>query len=198
MPSYRPRLRPISLPALGFGGALLGTAWDRMHVAAGTLFYTPPGGFRQPWWVPLEFAALFLAGGIGIARLGNPVPDARSPRRAFAELLFFSATYALTALLWKHVAVLTVLLIVLLIVRLPSLQRVGSANALPALFLVVGGPATEAWLSAAGLFSYAQADVFGIPVWLPLLYMLAVPFAVRAIEAAIWIGGVRTPSEQPA
>ena len=169
-----------------------------MHVVAGTLVYTPTGRFEQPWWVPLEFGLLFLAGGLAMARLGDPIPDPRSPRRAAAELLFFSATYAVTALLWKQPAVLTIVLTALLLFRLPALQRVGSGNAAPALLLVVCGPAMEELISAAGLFSYAQSQFFGIPVWLPLLYMLAVPFAVRAIEAALWIGGVRTPVEKNA
>jgi hypothetical protein len=194
--AIRPQLRPGWLFAVALGGAVLGTAWDRMHVAAGTLFYTPPGRFHQPWWVPLEFGMLFLSGALGILRFGDPLPDERSPRRAAAELAVFSAVYGMTALLWRRPGVLIAVLIALLVIRLPALQKTGGANMVPAAMLVIGGPVMEASLSAAGLFAYASPDIAGVPLWLPLLYMNAVPFAVRTIEAAWWFGGPRRSTTQ--
>jgi hypothetical protein len=84
------------------------------------------------------------------------------------------------------------------LIRAPALQRTGGASPIPAIGLVVGGPVVERSLVAAHLFAYAGKDmIFGIPVWLPLLYMHAVPLAVRATEGALWLGGVRRdrPSE---
>ena len=189
----RPRLRARAVVSMGLAGAVLGTAWDRMHVAAGTLGY-PHAAHGQPWWVPVEFGLVFVAIPLGIVAFGDPLPDRRSAARAGGELGWFTMVYALSAFLWRSPLVCTAVLAGLLLARAGALQRTGGANRIPAALLVAGGPAVEASLVAANLFAYSgRTPVLSIPVWLPVLYMHAVPLAVRATEAALWLGGVRTP-----
>lgn len=191
MRGARPRPRPLAVLAAAVLGAVIGTAWDRMHVAAGTLAYRDPGTLGQPWWVPLQFGLAFAAGLVAISRFGDPVPEQRSLLRALGEALWFTGVYGTTALLWRSPGILTVLMVVLLLVRTPALQHTGGANIAPAIAVVAGGPAVEAIISASGLFAYAGTRVFGIPIWLPVLYMHLVPLAVRFSEAMLWHGGRR-------
>lgn len=192
MQRIRVKVPGRAYPLAAIAGAVLGTGWDRMHVVAGTLSYAGTA-HAQPWWVPVEFALAFVVGLAGIARWGDPLPDAASPRRALGELVVFSAIYGLTALLWERSALLAVILVVLLAVRLPALQRAGAANPGPAIALVAGGPLAEGLVSASGLFSYTETDFAGVPIWLPLVYMHAVPFFVRGMEALLWV--TRRPAE---
>lgn len=189
----RARVRPTWRAVAGalVAGAVVGTALDRLHTAGGTLTYAKPGAFGQPWWVPVEFGVAYAAGVLAFPRLGDPVPDRRSWVRAAGELAWLAAVYAMTAAWWRSPAALSLVMAVLLLARIPTLQRVGSANAVPVLALVAGGPVVEAFISAGGLFAYAKPDLLGIPVWLPLLYMHATPFAVRFVETLLWFGAKR-------
>jgi len=166
---------------------VLGTAWDRFHVAAGTLSY-PHARFGQPWWVPVEFALAFAAAMSVVAFVGAPALRADSPRRAALATLWFTALYGVTALLWQHPAVCTVVLAAVAVVRWRAFAELGTRNLTAAIGLVVVGPAVEAALSSAGMFAYAPQHLIArVPMWLPLLYLHAVPLAVRATEATIAI-----------
>lgn len=192
----RPRLRAVALALVALAGAVVGTAWDRLHVAAGTLFY-PAARFGQPWWVPVEFGLAFVGIVAGVVRLGDPAPTKGTPARAVRELAWFTAMYALSALLWTSPAACALVLALLLALRVDALQAAGERNALPAFALVVAGPVVEGALVAAGLFAYDDRGllIMGIPVWLPVLYMHAVPLAVRTAELALLLGGVRRAVE---
>ena len=168
-------------------GAVLGTGWDRFHVAAGTLSY-PHARWGQPWWVPVEFALAFAAAMSAVAILGRPSPDASSPRRALVNTVWFTAVYGLTALLWKEPYECALALAALALIRRSAYATLGTRNLFAAIGLVVIGPAVESALSSAGLFAYApQHLVARVPVWLPLLYLHAVPLAVRATEATSFL-----------
>lgn len=183
------RLRPAALPALFALGAALGTAWDQMHVRGGVEIYRDPAFAGQSWWVPAEFGLAYAAGAAAIAVLGRPAPDGGSPRRFMTETLWLSAVYALTALAPERPAALTAAVAALALARAPAIAALVRRNPLPAALLVAGGPAIEAVLSGAGLFSYTRPQLLGIPAWLPLLYLHAVPFAVRLTETALrWFG----------
>lgn len=182
----RVQIPPLAYPFAALTGAALGTAWDRMHAIAGTLAYSGTT-HAQPWWVPVEFAIAGVAVLIGVRTFGDPVPGPREPRRALFEVVWLSALYALTALSWRSSAATTAILLVLLLFRLRALQRDGRQNVVPALALVAGGPALEAALSASGVFAYARPDFVRIPLWLPVLYMHAVPLIVHGTAAVLWM-----------
>jgi hypothetical protein len=186
-------LQAAALPVVFACGAVLGTAWDRLHVAAGTLGY-PGARLGQPWWVPVEFGLAFTVVIVAVVRLGDPAPGPQTPRHAAAELAWFTAVYVVTAAAWRVPVVCGLALIGLLVLRLPGWVSVVRANAWPATGLMLGGPLIEAWLVAAGLFRYARTST--IPVWLPLLYAHGVPLALRGAELAVRLGGVRRPRNQ--
>jgi hypothetical protein len=192
-----PRARiDAGVPAIAFvAGAALGTTWDRFHVAAGTLSY-PHARWGQPWWVPVEFALAFAAVVSMIAWAGGPSPGEQSPRRAAVETLLFTSVYGFTSLTWRSPYACAATLAVLAVARRKTFASLGGRNVRAAIGLVAVGPAVEASLSSAGLFAYAPQHLIArVPVWLPLLYLHAVPLAVRATEGTMWLRARRDRRE---
>ena len=185
MVSARPRLALSAFPAVAVVGAAVGTALDQLHVRGGAETYAHPSFAGQAWWVPPEFGLAYAAGVYGVTILGRPRPDAGSARRLLGETLWLAAVYSLTALIPERTFLLVSIMVVLAVVRLPTLAALVRRNPAPAALLVAGGPLLEAILSGADLFSYATSDFLGLPAWLPLLYLHAVPFAIRLTETAL-------------
>jgi len=180
----RPTIRPSSLAAVAVAGAVLGTAWDLLHVRTHSTVYSIGLG-RMPWWVPLEFAAVYVAGVIGIARLGAPVKSAHSTSRVAAETAWVTLVYSITAFAHRYELIVAAVALVALFARRRTFSAILRPNMVPAVALVVLGSATEAILIASGVFRYTHASLGNIPLWLPLLYANAIPFAVALTEAAI-------------
>lgn len=159
-------------------GAVLGTALDAVHVLTGTLSYPAPTLWGlQAWWVPLLFAGtgVLLGEGhrhIAVRLAGGDVP----PRPQTAELALavgaLVLTYGASGFLRAWPWVTTALFVAgfgAVWVRTPrAAQR---AMGMHAVAVAVGGPLVEATLSGAGLFTYHQHDLLGVPVWLGALYL---------------------------
>src|ERR1051326_2125811 len=86
-----------SLAAVAVAGAAVGTAWDFFHVYTHTSVYESGLG-RMPLWVPLEFAAVYVVGVVGITLLGSPTPSAASQGSVVRETLWVTVVYATTAI----------------------------------------------------------------------------------------------------
>lgn len=180
----RPRFRPAALAGVALAGAVLGTAWDLLHVRTHTTVYSIGIG-RMPLWVPLEFALVYVAGVVGIARFGTPWRDDKSLSRFAGETAWLTAIYAVTAFAHRYELLVLALCAIGLLARRRTLQTLLPLNQIPALALVIIGPAVEAILIASGIFGYTHASMGNIPLWLPLLYGNAVPFAIRLTEFAL-------------
>jgi hypothetical protein len=153
-------------------GAVLGTLLDGIHLYGDVESYPDPLFGRWAWFVPLEFGAAGVLAGALIPRLerlvGPPRAPYWSPSARVAELCLLVAAYVSTVVLEDKPLVVTLALVVLLAARL-SLWSVPGDWAY-ALIAAIVGPATEATLSAAGAFDYADPDLAGIPIWLPALW----------------------------
>ena len=178
------RIRPVALVRVAVAGALLGTAWDLLHVRTHTSVYSVGIG-RMPWWVPLEFAIVYVAGVIGIARLGAPAKRPQATNRLAAETVWVSCVYAVTAFGHRHELLVVAAAAIALLARRRTFSAILRPNIVPAVALVVLGSTTEAILIAAGVFRYTYASLGNIPLWLPLLYANAIPFAVALTEASL-------------
>jgi hypothetical protein len=173
-----PSIGPAPLLGVVLLGAALGSAWDAMHVWTGTTAYAF-GPDRLPFWVPLEFAFVYLVGSLGIVLIGSPRPDARSPARLVVEAGWLTAVYATTAVLHRYEWLVVAIAAAAILARRRGVSDIVRANPAPAIALVTGGSIVEIVLIALGVFDYSVASLGNIPVWLPLLYANAVPFAVR-------------------
>jgi hypothetical protein len=167
--------------ALFVAGAIVGTLLDRIHVAAGVLWYTHPALAGQAVWVPLTFgvgALLLMSGHLIFPPHERPAAPATLAAPALGLLLAYLATAALA----DRALLLTLVLLVAWIVRVlrdPTADKLAVAIA-----FALGGPIFEAMLSATGGFFYRQPDLLGVPVWLPALY-LHVSLLTRQI-ALVW------------
>lgn len=194
-PLRRPRLRPAAYPVAFAAGAVLGTFWDRLHVASGALSYSDYGIAGQPWWIPLEFGAAFAAGVAVFTLLGDPAPRPESPRIAAIEVLWLTAIYAMTAFFDQMPWLLAAMLVVTLAVRARDLIPIAAGSPIPVAMLVVGGPLFEAMLLTSGVDVYRTSQIGPLPVWLPLLWMNGVLLMARFSEALLWRFGVRRIAE---
>ena len=166
------RLGP-SGPATVVAGAVIGPLTETACVAGGLWSYAETGGLPLiPPWLPVIWAcfpaALWL---IAKSLLGEvPSPDRGALPFCLAGIileivLFLTLGHSLplifgAALLLGAAAVLAV----------PSVER-STVMVLMATGGVLG-PVCEALPVAAGAWSYAQPDVLGLPLWLPLAYAL--------------------------
>jgi len=178
-------LRPLLL--LSLFGATIGILLDALHTWSGTTEYTHPLVLRTAWWAPLLFANAYGVGGmifaLGYRRLGGP-PAVRTRSELALGLVAFALLYATSAYLpAPNIVKLVVLLAgaAALWWRLDR-TRVGAALACVA---AVAGPTTEIILTHFGLFRHLQADVAGIPIWLPALYLASGPSFGQIARAAI-------------
>jgi hypothetical protein len=168
MPASRQRLIRATVILMGLG-ATLGSALDAIHSHFGAISYTSPVFARAAWWVPLLFAGAYAA---GIVRplLAGEEPALPGWKVALGMGLFIAA-YWLTVAPWPWPARCAILSVIFLAGwAICDRTRLGLViAALAAIF----GPAVEITLIRAGVFVHHEAHVFGIPVWLPFLYLTA-------------------------
>src|SRR5262249_47215271 len=154
-------------------GATLGVALDGIHTHFGATTYTHPVLWRMAWWVPLLFAGAF---GAGILRplleraLGRVAPAPPAPQVAWSLAGFVGAYWLTVAPLpWTVVAGVLAVLFAFSF-ALSDRSPVTFGIAVAAAFV---GPAIESLLVSRGLFVHHQVLAFGVPGWLPFLYLNA-------------------------
>lgn len=154
-------------------GAVIGPLTEAVCVAGGLWRYAETGGLPLiPPWLPVIWAcfpaALWLIAKSLLGEVSTPKRSALPFCLAGIGLeivLFLTLSHSLplifaAALLMGATVVLAV----------PKVER-GAALVLMAAGAVLG-PVCEALPVAEGAWSYAQPDVLGLPLWLPLAYAL--------------------------
>ncbi|HKA91445.1 MAG TPA: hypothetical protein VKE22_27470 [Haliangiales bacterium] len=152
-------------------GATLGVLLDGIHSHFGATSYAHPVFFRAAWWVPPLFAGAF-ASGLLRPLLERALGKVAAPPAAGDVLLalgIFVAAYWLTVapLAWPIVAA------ALLSMFAFSWWRYDRSPVVLGMAVAVAfiGPAIESLLVSRGLFVHHQAIAFGVPGWLPFLYL---------------------------
>jgi hypothetical protein len=154
-------------------GATVGVALDGIHTHFGATSYTHPVFWKAAWWVPPLFGGAFAIGILRplLERLLNRRTPTPPPRVVLAAFACFVGAYFLTVapLPWPAIAAL---LLGIFAVAWWTFDRtaIGLGICVAAAF---GGPAVEAMLVSRGLFVHHQVLAFGVPGWLPFLYMVA-------------------------
>ena len=169
-------------PATAVAGAVIGPLTEAACVAGGLWSYAETGGLPLiPPWLPVIWAcfpaALWLIAKSLLGEIAYPVRGA---------LPFCLAGIALEIVLFltlSHILPLifaaALLMGAAVVLAVPRVER-GTVLVLMAAGAVLG-PVCEALPVAEGAWSYAQPDVLGMPLWLPLAYSL---FAVLVAYGA--------------
>jgi hypothetical protein len=179
---------------LFFFFALVATLCDQSWLRLGALLYPH---MKQPWWTPLMFGFVGLAA-VHFAALTTrylvrsdapPPPD--PPARFAVSAAWFVAAY-LACGLWDATragAVGAGLVLVWLLRFLLQWPRKGERAAILIICigLAVAGSGGEILLVRFHLMSYVRPFLFGLPAWLPGLYLQA-GYLSRDI-ARLWFGG---------
>ena len=150
-------------------GATLGPVLDLLHSHFGALSYPHPVFAGTAGWVPLLYCGAYAT---GIAR--PLLSQGEAPPAGWKVALgmgLFVLAYALTVAPWP-------LAVRWLGARAPSSRWPGGWRSTPWGLLVagvgaLGGPAVEITLVHAGAFVHHEVFLFGVPAWLPLLYLTA-------------------------
>lgn len=155
-------------------GAILGSVCDGFHTHSLTTFYPRPWILKMAWWVPLLFGSAGLAIG-----LTHPVCDRWFKRQQklplswyviISGLGLFMGLYFLSGFLNFSNSYKFFLLGILSVLFWGFFDRTWQGLALGILTALVGCT-VEIMLSALGLFDYTHPDLWGIPAWLPWLYI---------------------------
>jgi monoamine oxidase len=170
---------------------------DRVWVELGVLVYPTVAPGQQPMWVPLLLGSAGLAFVLTHRVLSRWLlaETTEPPRSAALEVAigaaWFTAAHLGGALFGDAAPALYLGLLALtwfirvLLARRPFGEFafiVGYSVA-----LAIGGAAGESVLTMIGLMNYPQGELFGVPLWLPGIWLHAALFS-RAISRA-WFGG---------
>jgi hypothetical protein len=176
---------------LFIAGAIGGTLGDLCHVLSGIESYPAlwpyVPGTPLPYWVPIEFG--FAAAWLGFTHEVFPVqlPTPRGARfriDVLGSVVLFQLAWALSGFLPLTTGGSKDIALALMALggwyffdRRPFVWVM-------ALLTAIGGVIVEALLINRGFFNYRSGDsnLFGVPSWLPWIYMLAC-FAIGNLSA---------------
>lgn len=158
-----------------FISALIPSIGDINHLATSTAVYPIQGLrlFTLPWWVPLQFAC---AGLTLFALFKKFVPAQKTSLLKLSLIVvFFLGSYLLSGSLPPSLGLIKFTLLLGLTLIAVFLFPLNKMAFLISLFAVVFGCSWEAILGKLQVFVYTTPEIklFGIPLWLPLLYLLA-------------------------
>lgn len=177
-------------------GSLMCTLCDQVHVRTHVLVYRAPAVAGQAAWVPLVFVLAAFAGLALwwlLARLDPTVSrdlatgpkDHWGAREALFAVAWMVLIYASSGFVQGAPRGAFAVYVALFMLRAWSLRAPGLVT--HALVFAAGGTAFEAALSSTGAFWYTQPELFGVPVWLPGLYLHGA-FVARAVMRR-WLVG---------
>lgn len=152
-------------------GAVLGTAFDYIHVYFNVLTYHYPDfAGTSLAFVPVEFGLSAVVGSLSVRWLARKyAPPAVSFARLALDGALLFVGYVLTGLFktndFATFLALLPLAVLSIALRPTPFICIGSA------ILALAGPLGEICVSAADVFHYNHSDL--IPVWLPLLWVIA-------------------------
>lgn len=173
------------LGLLFLAGALGMSLCDRVHLGYGVLVQRGPAILGQAWWV----LPLFGGGGVAMVvghhvvrrALGDPLRP-RSVRALVGSTILGGLVYVVTGPLQHAKIALAVGLGAAWLVR-AGLRRTPTALVASAV-LGLAGPLVEATVARFGGHTYAHPDLFGVPLWLPGIYLHG---ALLAGDVEPWI-----------
>ena len=169
-------------------GSVLCTLLDQLHVRFGVLSYRSGPMLGQAPWVPLLFAGATFVGLFGYLTwsrkfgfrrdLLDGSRDVWGTREAGVALVWMVGAYAVSGPLQHWPRALTAAYLLTYALRCWSLRAPGLW--LNSLQFALGGTMFESALASTGAFHYEHPDLWGVPLWLPGIYLHTTPI-LRAV-----------------
>lgn len=163
-------------------GVVVAVPLDALHVWSGVISYGEQSSAPLDWMAVPLFAAAGVVVGLGHRHVVVPLTalvrrPPLPPATTHAALLgvgAFVLSYGSSSFLHGTPVVATLLYVALWLATVVHVHP----HARPALVLLslaaaVVGPAAESALSSTGSFTYPRADLYGVPMWLPGVYLNA-------------------------
>lgn len=179
-------------------GAVTISFFDGFHTFSGTTEYPNVWLLKMAWWTPLLFGSVVALGGLVYDRayrwLRGPARLPSWERISTAFVLFGFLYFASGFLPIRGGAMLIVLVagafaLWLMLDGSPQGIALAAMNA-------IAGCTTEIVLTRLGAFRHLQADIAGIPIWLPGLYLAAGP-AIGQLARKVFAGAPSRLYEEP-
>jgi len=166
--------------AVAAAGAILGPITEAACVLGGLWSYAERGGLPLiPIWLLAIWACFPTALWLIVRSFQGSIPAARPGTLSLA-----AAGIALEVIIFvslqKNLVLLIAFCLLLAAGALAAWPKKSTATLMAAGGIL--GPACEALPVAAGAWNYSRADLWGMPLWLPLAYAL---FAVLVAEAGL-------------
>jgi hypothetical protein len=162
----------IAWIAIAVAGAIVCTVCDHLHVINDVLVYPRAAFWDEAWWVPLLFATASVvivanARVVRNAMKGDALPAPSATRIVGGGIAFVTA-YAFTA---YGATLPNVVALVLLGFWLARALTAPPWVVVYSILVAIGGSAFEGTWSKLGFFHYVHPDVYGVPRWLPGIYL---------------------------
>jgi len=168
---------------LVLAGTVLCTFGDYLHARQGVLAYHHPFWSLQAIWVPPEFAIATLAALMGARRFVRGQPPA-SMLRVVTDGAWFMGAYAYTSFAEPSHANVTLAALAVAWALHVIAQRRSPGTIVWCVVLAICGCLAEGTLSRTGAFWYVYPDVYGVPRWLPGIYLHA---GIATASMAAWL-----------
>jgi hypothetical protein len=154
-------------------GATLGVALDWMHVASGTTSYAHAWIFGIAWWVFPLFSSAAVALGMGptiAERLIKRVPAPQPMWRSLVGMGLFVIAYLVSCVVHGIAGAIALGAIAAGLWWLVDRRALGVLHMIVA---AMGGFVVETTLVHRGAFTHYDDTLYGVPIWLPCLYLCA-------------------------
>jgi hypothetical protein len=161
-------------------GAIIGTAYDFIHLIFSVTAYAHPYFWGQTIWTFPEFGMVGVVGFAGVMALKSHLSaPGVSGKRVLLDAVFLLVAYLTTGILNGRDLLVVLILAAISAIRLILLWRRGAfrLELIVSVLICVLGPIVEIALVQVGFFHYQLSDL--IPPWLPLLYFISGPLIVN-------------------
>lgn len=167
-------------------GAVLGSGLDALLVIGQVENYPFSNLFVLPWWVPLLFGTATVIIAYAHLLFMPLLGHMRRPETlttAIVEQGWLLLSYLLLCIHMDTPS--KTLLLGILCFQFWLLGKKSWQNLLVSTVIAITGTLIEMILVAARIFAYTQPDLFGVPYWLPVLYLCA-SFAIGELGRALF------------
>ena len=166
-------MKTVKVLVLFVFGAILGTVCDLFHVVNDITGYNYKSFGEQAWWTPVIFGLATLAIALSHASFDQKW-GANKRLLTWPKVLYGLMGFVFLYYISGYWSVLSHMKFVILALGALTVWYMFDKSGYGVIYMILTaiiGCAVEISLVKAGQFYYTNAEIFGIVLWLPFLYM---------------------------